>query len=607
MRPVTDEPEAADAPIRVRRRSRSWRRRLLRRRILTGLAVVGGIALLGAIQLAVAAWQLQTTAQRVAQAQYLLSQGDVDGAQRMTADAHSSARLADVASFGPHLWLAELVPVAGENARAIRRVADVSNELTGPVAEELFDLRRILDPEAIRPVDGQVDLSRFEAAVPRMRSVSESVAAADDRVDGLRPRRLVGPLRTGVVDVTDEITALRELTGLADNVLEMMPALLGADGRRTYLVVFQNNAEFRSTGGIPGAFSILEVNGGKLRMREQGEGRALGGRRERSVLPQTREEQDLFGGKLGRFVQNVNLTPDWSRSGELLAAMWDQVADRPVHGVISVDPVVLSYVLRGTGPVGLPDGKVATPETAVQALLNQPYFDYEDQLTQDEFFEESSRRIFDQLVQGKGDAGEALRGLHEGVREGRGFAWLRDPEEQQRIASSRVAGLLPEETTERPNVGVYLNDATGTKLDYYVTSRTDVTRVGCSGGGQRLLVETTLASAVPDGAGEFPALLLGAPVAGAPKGALLVNVLAYGPAGSTIVDPTLDGDRGSPADYVHDGRPVVVRTVLLEPGQTVKVAWSVDTADGQLGAPVVRTTPGAWFSGIGSVEGRSCG
>ena len=38
--------------------------------------------------------------------------------------------------------------------------------------------------------------------------------------------------------------------------------MLGGDGPRAYLVGFQNEAELRGTGGLPGAFAILQVDHG---------------------------------------------------------------------------------------------------------------------------------------------------------------------------------------------------------------------------------------------------------------------------------------------------------------------------------------------------------
>ena len=45
--------------------------------------------------------------------------------------------------------------------------------------------------------------------------------------------------------------------------------MLGSDGPRHYLLVVQNNAEIRSTGGLPGSFMILNAEDGKLSLGTQ--------------------------------------------------------------------------------------------------------------------------------------------------------------------------------------------------------------------------------------------------------------------------------------------------------------------------------------------------
>jgi EpsI family protein len=74
-------------------------------------------------------------------------------------------------------------------------------------------------------------------------------------------------------------------------------------------------------------------------------------------------------------LRDVNFTPDFPRTGEITKAMVEQGLDEDVDGVISVDPVALSYILTGTGPVVLKDGTVLTDSNVVPTLLNRVYVD----------------------------------------------------------------------------------------------------------------------------------------------------------------------------------------------------------------------------------------
>ncbi len=60
----------------------------------------------------------------------------------------------------------------------------------------------------------------------------------------------------------DQLTEAAGLTGTASRTVQLLPAMLGADSQRRYLLMFQNNAEVRATGGIPGAVAVVTADRG---------------------------------------------------------------------------------------------------------------------------------------------------------------------------------------------------------------------------------------------------------------------------------------------------------------------------------------------------------
>ena len=55
------------------------------------------------------------------------------------------------------------------------------------------------------------------------------------------------------------------------------PALVGAESPKRYLIAFQNSAEARGTGGILGAYAIIEFNKGSLKVIQTGSNEPLYG------------------------------------------------------------------------------------------------------------------------------------------------------------------------------------------------------------------------------------------------------------------------------------------------------------------------------------------
>ncbi len=58
----------------------------------------------------------------------------------------------------------------------------------------------------------------------------------------------------------DRLAKVSLTTATAARAVRLLPPMLGADGPREYLLLVQNNAEQRATGGIPGSVVQLLLN-----------------------------------------------------------------------------------------------------------------------------------------------------------------------------------------------------------------------------------------------------------------------------------------------------------------------------------------------------------
>lgn len=596
--------ETSRERVLVRRRSRRFKKQRVTRRILW---VLGALLIVTALQIVWALLNLHGLPDKFRLAVQATRAGNVAEARAYIAEAHDEATRASWGTWGPQFWLAEQLPWVGDNVRAVRTMSTAARDVTGPVADDLLTLQQKLSPKRIRPVNSYINPAFFVGAQSAAGDLASRMAPIQSRTDAVPTAGLLPGLGSKWSEFRNEIDRIGFAAQLTNNVVKMVPAGLGTHGTRRYLIVFQNNAEFRSTGGIPGAFSELTVTDGHM---------TLGPKQSAStvphfnapVLPLTAEETALYGSRPAQFTQDVNLTPDFPRSAQLLAAMWQQHSGHHVDGVFSIDPVALSYVLRGTGPVAANNGVMLTAQDAVGQLLNAPYVVLNAYSDQEDYFASAVHNVFDALVHGQGDAGVALKGVFDGIDEGRAMVWMAAPSEQSALLDAPATKQLSTAFAHSPDVGVYLNDATSTKLDYYVTSTTNVVSSSCGGKRQVLDVTTTLRSFVPSDILNnlsLRALLVGPLVDDSP-GDLLLSVYAYGPLNATLLDTTLDGRAGAPGKFQHDGHPVVERTVLIKPGETKTLKVSFQAMKGETGDPVLRTTPAAFGGGMGSVSSTSC-
>ena len=176
-----------------------------------------------------------------------------------------------------------------------------------------------------------------------------------------------------------------------------LSTMLGADEPRDYLVLVQNTAEMRTLGGNPGSLLMLTLDNGRMEITQSASEQDLNSGREQSILPLTQTTEALYTDRVGRYIQDTTMTPDFSQTAQLARAFWSETLGDPGDAVLAIDPVLLSYMLKATGPVELADGTTLTSDNVVKQLLKR----YTSAIgrttptrTQDEFFATAAGTIF---------------------------------------------------------------------------------------------------------------------------------------------------------------------------------------------------------------------
>ena len=122
-----------------------------------------------------------------------------------------------------------------------------------------------------------------------------------------------------------------------------------------YFVAFQNEAEARGTGGLPGAFAILRADHGKLSFERFETDNTLGRCRPGSTSATTTTRSTARRRATSLYI-NSNVSPHFPYAAQIWIAMWKKFSGQRLDGAFAVDPTALSYLLAVTGPARLPDG-----------------------------------------------------------------------------------------------------------------------------------------------------------------------------------------------------------------------------------------------------------
>jgi Protein of unknown function (DUF4012) len=459
------------------------------------------------------------------------------------------------------------------------------------------------------PAAGGLDLGPLVGAGPHLARAAAAVQRAIRTVDRIPTGGLAPHLRTAVGQLDRGLHQAARLLDAAGLAARLLPPVLGADRPRSYLVLFQNLAEARATGGMPGAYLVIRADRGRVRIIDQGGSAAAIRSFPAPVVPLTEDQQALYTDRLGVYPADVNLTPDFPTAARIYREMYRLRSGRTVDGVLATDPVALSYLLRATGPVPMPTGPPLAAGTVVRLLLQQTYAAMTSSAQKDAYFASAARATFDALVRMHPHPGPLLGALSRAAAQRRLLAWSADPVQEQALAGTVLAGRLPARDGDTPTVGVFLNDGSGSKLSYYLTHSAAL-RVGeCDpDGGRELRLHLTLGSTAPPRG--LPRYVLGLGLSGHPY-VVRTNVMIFSPTGGGILGASRGGAEVDLGTGTEGDREVGVLTVDLAPGASQSFDVTLLTGDtpaaaGAL-APRLWTTPGVapWPTTI--VPGGPCG
>lgn len=579
---------AASSVDNPKKQSRS-RRRLRRRLLLVGVwtslvaIVVVGVTLWLAskattikTELQAATALLPTLKDQIEANDAAKASGTVESLVQHTGSARSAAT-------DPVWKAASVLPWVGPNLQAASEVAMSADDVARLGAVPLVDAFQSLNWEDLTPRPEGMDLAPIRAAAPQVKAAAHAVRESSSRLNSIETGDLLPQISSPLLEAREELAALSNELNSAADAANLAPSMLGADAPRRYLLLMQNNAESRATGGIPGALAVLHLEGGKLSLESQTSASALG--TFTPPLAIDAEQKAIYSARVGKFMQDVNLTPDFATTARTAHAMWEKKTGESVDGVLSLDPVALSFLLEATGPVKITDPAIQkignnlptelNGKNVVRTLLSDAYADIEDPSFQDAYFAGAAKEIFSAISAGKSDPKDLMEAISKGVDERRILLWSTSSDEQATIGKYSIGGLVSGSSVSPAGFGVYFNDGTGAKMDYWMKRTVQVIQDCTRDGYREVRIKVTSTNTAPaDAATSLPAYVTGGGSFGIPPGSVQTNVVTYGPAQSNIDTVVKDGEQISFAAQRHSQRPVATTTVRLPPGQSSSVEFT---------------------------------
>ena len=231
-------------------------------------------------------------------------------------------------------------------------------EAVGPFADVLGfkteGTEAFLDAE--KKIEGLVTV--MPEIAPRLDEVAAEFAVIRQELETVDPNRYPKsfrgqPIRSLLAEAKQTMNTVEESMPDIKELLAVLPGVMGDPVKKTYLILFQNDKELRSTGGFLTAYALMTIEGGKIVEVQSDDMYKLDERIAEKVPPTPVLAQYLKVKE--SFIRDSNLSPDFYESSKKFEWFLGKISDFPrIDGIIAIDTYLVRDILEVLGPVGLP-------------------------------------------------------------------------------------------------------------------------------------------------------------------------------------------------------------------------------------------------------------
>jgi hypothetical protein len=463
MSPTTDETSQATAPPprtgRPRRRVGRWI--VL---VVLLLMVAGVVLVLLALPLLHAKHEADAAQADLTSAKTALADHQVGRARALVASArdHVDAAQADANGLGSDVW--SVVPVAGGAVDDSRHLVDALDDAT-TVAQLGVELYPVVSGGSSDLVKGQtVDLPALQQVVERTTAIGDHL---DSAIQDLREVQGSTPIVGDSVARAKEsalgyLLPLRQSYQQAGPLVQTLPSIVGADGRKRYLLAMLNPSEQRFSGGGALSFTTVTFDHGRAtfgKTVDVDEIRAAG-----TTQTWKPVAGNVFHKPGPSKLVNATFSPWWSVSAEeLLRAYQASFPGERYDGVIGIDVQALAALFKITGPVDLPHFGRISGDNLVSTVVGS-YDKYASTAQRKQLNTELVPAFRDRFFSG-GHMKAKVKSLVDSADSRDFFVYFRDEDAQRRFARVGLAGNLS--PTGHDYLGVFSQNLNGSKTDYW--------------------------------------------------------------------------------------------------------------------------------------------
>jgi len=283
--------------------------------------------------------------------------------------------------------------------------------------------------------------------------------------------------------ITPKLDKATELMAQYDAYVPYINVILGDGSDKTYMLIAQNSAEMRSSGGLPASIGIITIKDGILHIGQfssflsvlpfLNKGINSFSKVERTILPESWYTKKLTA---------ATVNPHFPRAAELLAKGYKKQYKKNLDGIISMTPAIVGRLIAVTGPITLSNKVKLDEKYAVKYLQRDVYFQYHTKKTitdeklaskankqENALFAEAAKKVISGVMSNLNlKSMIKLLDIVKKSSEDRVFCmWMADPKDEEIVKNLGCSGSLNYDP-KNPELGVFFNVQAANKLGIYV-------------------------------------------------------------------------------------------------------------------------------------------
>lgn len=222
-------------------------------------------------------------------------------------------------------------------------------------------------------------LKIFQDSDKNLTEIALRINDLGDNLEKINLEDIPKEQRSRFVEVKKKLPEISKFVSTFSEEEKILSDVLGGNGPRKYLFLFQNNQEMRATGGFIGTYAVLDIFDGNIKsFFVDGIFNPDGQLREK-VIPPTPIQKISAAWSL----HDSNWFPDFPVSAEKASWFYEKTGGPTVDGVITMTPTVMQKLLEITGPIEMPEYEMTIDENNfLENIQYEVEVDYDKELNQ---------------------------------------------------------------------------------------------------------------------------------------------------------------------------------------------------------------------------------